>query len=61
MTRDQDEELAVSDRIIRDANQIDVEITKAGAQTDVALPDLRLTLPIGTTAAGPTDLQRAPA
>jgi iron(III) transport system ATP-binding protein len=89
VTHDQEEAMAVSDRIIvmknaeiaqegtpqdlydrpasafiadviGDANLIDVQITKAGAQTEVALQDLRLTLPLATTTTGPAKLVLRP-
>jgi iron(III) transport system ATP-binding protein len=89
VTHDQEEAMAVSDRIIvmknaeiaqegtpqdlyerpasafiadfiGDANLIDVEVIKAGAQTDIVLSDLRVTLPLASTSTGPAKLVLRP-
>jgi iron(III) transport system ATP-binding protein len=89
VTHDQEEAMAVSDRIIvmknaeiaqegtpadlydrpasafiadfiGDANLIDVEITKAGPQTEIALLDRRVTLPVASAATGPAKMVLRP-
>jgi iron(III) transport system ATP-binding protein len=89
VTHDQEEAMAVSDRIIvmknaeiaqegtpqdlydrpasafiadfiGDANLLDVEVTKAGPQTEIVLQDLRLTLPLESRATGPAKLVLRP-
>jgi iron(III) transport system ATP-binding protein len=89
VTHDQEEAMAVSDRIIvmknaeiaqegtphdlydrpanafiadfiGDANLIDVEVTKSGAETEVALQGRRLTLPLASTATGPAKMVLRP-
>ncbi|WP_103256393.1 ABC transporter ATP-binding protein [Tabrizicola aquatica] len=89
VTHDQEEAMAVSDRIIvmknaeiaqegtphdlydrpenafiadfiGDANLIDVEVTKSGAETEIALQGRRLTLPLASTATGPSKMVLRP-
>jgi iron(III) transport system ATP-binding protein len=89
VTHDQEEAMAVSDRIIvmknaeiaqegspqdlydrpvsafiadfiGDANLIDIEITASGAQTEIALLDRKITLPLPSTARGPAKLVLRP-
>jgi iron(III) transport system ATP-binding protein len=89
VTHDQEEAMAVSDRIIvmknaeiaqegtprdlydrpasafiadfiGDANLIDVEITTAGPQTEIALLDRRVVLPLGSMTTGPAKLVLRP-
>jgi iron(III) transport system ATP-binding protein len=89
VTHDQEEAMAVSDRIIvmknaeiaqegtphdlydrpanafiadfiGDANLIDVEVTRAGPQTDIALMDRALTLPLASAATGPARMVLRP-
>ncbi len=89
VTHDQEEAMAVSDRIIvmknaeiaqegtphdlydrpanafiadfiGDANLIDVQVTKAGAATEIAMPDRRLTLPLASASTGPAKMVLRP-
>lgn len=89
VTHDQEEAMAVSDRIIvmrnaeiaqegtphdlydrpanafiadfiGDANLIDVEITRSGAQTEIALQQHRLTLPLASAMTGPAKMVLRP-
>ena len=89
VTHDQEEAMAVSDRIIvmknaeiaqegspqdlyqrpasgfiadfiGDANLIDVEVVRAGAETEIALLDQRLTLPLHSAATGPAKMVLRP-
>lgn len=89
VTHDQEEAMAVSDRIIvmknaeiaqegtphdlydrpanafiadfiGDANLIDVEVTKSGAETEVTLQGRRLTLPLASAATGPAKIVLRP-
>lgn len=89
VTHDQEEAMAVSDRIIvmknaeiaqegtphdlydrpanafiadfiGDANLIDVEVTKTGPQTEIALLDQRLTLPLASSLTGPAKMVLRP-
>jgi iron(III) transport system ATP-binding protein len=89
VTHDQEEAMAVSDRIIvmknaeiaqegtpqdlydrpanafiadfiGDANLIDVEVTKSGPQTEIALLDRRLTLPLDSSLTGPAKMVLRP-
>ncbi len=89
VTHDQEEAMAVSDRIIvmknaeiaqegtphdlydrpanafiadfiGDANLIDVEVTKSGAETEIALQGRRLTLPLASTTTGPAKMVLRP-
>ena len=89
VTHDQEEAMAVSDRIIvmknaeiaqegtphdlydrpanafiadfiGDANLIDVEVTKTGPRTEIALLDQRLTLPLASSLTGPAKMVLRP-
>jgi iron(III) transport system ATP-binding protein len=89
VTHDQEEAMAVSDRIIvmknaeiaqegtphdlydrpanafiadfiGDANLIDVEVTKSGPQTEIALLDRRVTLPLDSSLTGPAKMVLRP-
>lgn len=89
VTHDQEEAMAVSDRIvvmknaeiaqegapfdlydrpasafiadfIGDANLIDVDVTKAGPQTEIALRDTPMVLPLASTATGPAKMVLRP-